>query len=243
MQAESSEPGRKSDAQKTEGKTIYSALAPCDQVHAQPTGCQFTPSLPDSVLLTFTHNPPAGEKDSAERHAGVGLHRLISTVQAEHEGLDEGVAVAEGIGEDIGDARVHRVVVGAVGAQVLPHGLPPQHQGQVIPVSDDLKESHSEWPLHSPLSADSSPAPYSARSLPRLRPRICLPQYWTWVPQSGTKWHKQGSSACLLCDLRPVINPSEPQFLKCKLRVIMLHCALLLLLLSRFNRVRPCATP
>ena len=143
--------GRKSGAPRAEGKTIYSTLAPWDQVHARPTlGGQFTPSLPAEVLLTFEHDPPAGKKDLAERYAGVGLHGLVSAVQAEHEGLDEGVAVAESDGEDVGDARVHRVVVATVRGQVLPHGLRPQHQGQVIPVSDDLKESHSEWPLRSP---------------------------------------------------------------------------------------------
>ena len=45
-------------------------------------------------------------------------------------------------------------------------------------------------------------------------------------PTGWDKWHKPGSSACLLCDLRPVINFSEPQILKCKLWVIRLHSAI-----------------
>lgn len=124
---------------------------------AKPTPTQ--PSLLASVPLTFQHNPPGGKKDLAEWNTGVGPRGLVLTVQAEHERLDEGVAIAEGVGEDVRDPRVHRVIVGAVPGQVLLHGLWTQHQGQVVPVSDDLKKSHSEWPLYSALPVELPPAP------------------------------------------------------------------------------------
>lgn len=54
------------------------------------------------------------------------------------------MAIAEGIGEDIGNTRVHRVIVAAVSGQILVHGPGPKHQRQVVPISDDLKKSYSE---------------------------------------------------------------------------------------------------
>lgn len=94
--------------------------------------------------LTIQHHPPGGKKDLAERNSGVGLRGLVAIVQAEHERLDEGMAIAEGIGEDIGNTRVHRVIVAAVSGQILVHGPGPKHQRQVVPISDDLKKSYSE---------------------------------------------------------------------------------------------------
>lgn len=86
-----------------EGKRIAPALAPCGQSHLHHSlSCHLV-----EVPLTFQHYPPGSKKDLAEGNSGVGPHGLVLVVQAEHEGLDEGVAVAEGIGEDIGDARVH----------------------------------------------------------------------------------------------------------------------------------------
>lgn len=79
------------------------SLVPCSRIHAiLPSAAGLS-----QVPLTFQHNSPASKEDLAEWDPRVGPRGPVLIVQAEHEGLDEGVAIAESIGEDIGDARVY----------------------------------------------------------------------------------------------------------------------------------------
>lgn len=91
------------------------------KISSQPSSLQQNPRHPAlscwslrSLPLTFQHNSPASKEDLAEWDPRVGPGGPVLVVQAEHEGLDEGVAIAESVGEDVGDARVYRIVVASV---------------------------------------------------------------------------------------------------------------------------------
>lgn len=168
---------------------LFRPSSHCDQ--SPPTPPSAASSLPHSRTGSCSPSiqPSSWQKALLAGTRGLELHRLVSTVQAEHEGLDEGVAVAEGVGEGVGVSGSTSRCAAAVPGQVLPWP-PPQHQGQVIPVSDDLGKS-LKWPLHSPLPADSSPAPDSDGSLPRLRPGLPSTVLDLGPTEWGTKWHEQ----------------------------------------------------
>lgn len=113
------------------------------------------PTLPLENLVTFIHDPPAGKEGRAKWDVRVGCRGPVLSVQAEHEGLEHGVAKAEGQGEDIGHSWVHIGAVPPVGSQGSPGPGLAQNQGQKVSVGDDLEEKtggtfprgHSPTPL------------------------------------------------------------------------------------------------
>lgn len=72
-----------------------------------PSHPQLLAGFSQVLLLTFQHDSPAGKKDLAEWDTGVGPCGPVLIVQTEQERLDEGVAVTESVGEDIGDSRIY----------------------------------------------------------------------------------------------------------------------------------------
>ena len=89
----------------------------------------------ERVHPALLHQPPRRKEGAMQRHIALGYRAEVG-VQPAQQGLDEGVAEAEGGGgENVGNGGVQAGVVAAVGRQRV---IGTSNQGQPLPVRDVL---------------------------------------------------------------------------------------------------------